>query len=225
MPRYAISHHTEAREGDHYDLFVEQGEVLKTWRLGNPSLQHPQKVRQIRDHRKIYLDFEGELSDRRGRVRLWDAGECSVEEWTDRRIRLALRGRRTRLRVLLERTSPPEGSPGEALWILSDAAADVRRAAAGILAADPLGLAPTPELDLLREALLGEERRLMAQVDLFARGQEVEWKSLSTDPDTRRRLDAQAARWQHPWLAAARAYAGSLDALARKLLEFKPSPS
>jgi hypothetical protein len=225
MPRYAISHHTGAREGDHYDFFVEQGDVLKTWRLENPSLQHPQKARQIRDHRKTYLEFEGDLTDRRGRVKLWDAGECAVEEWTDRRIRLALRGRRTRLRVVLERAAAPEGTAEEPLWTVADAAAEVRRAAAGILEAEPPGLAPTPDLDLLREALLGEERRLMAQVDLFSRGQDLEWEGVRTDPDVRRRLDAERARWQHPWLTAARAYAAALDGLARKLLELKPAAS
>lgn len=225
MPRYAISHHTGAREGDHYDFFVEQGDVLKTWRLENPSFQHAQKARQIRDHRKAYLEFEGDLTDRRGRVKLWDAGECAVEEWSDRRIRLALRGRRTRLRVILERAAAPEGTAEEPLWTVADAAAEVRRAAAGILEAEPPGPAPTPDLDLLREALLGEERRLMAQVDLFSRGQDLEWEGVRTDPDVRRRLDAEGARWQHPWLTAARAYAAALDGLARKLLELKPAAS
>ena len=59
MPRFTVSRHTGSKEGDHFDLLLEHGETLKTWRLENTSFQFPQAARQIKDHRKTYLDYEG----------------------------------------------------------------------------------------------------------------------------------------------------------------------
>ncbi|HYF01053.1 MAG TPA: hypothetical protein VEJ18_19170, partial [Planctomycetota bacterium] len=66
MPRFTISHHTGSKEEDHYDLFLEQGDVLKTWRLQNTVFQAAQTAVAIKDHRPAYLDHEGEVSGKRG---------------------------------------------------------------------------------------------------------------------------------------------------------------
>ena len=38
MPRFTISQHTGSKDGDHYDLMLEHGDSLKTWRLANTEI-------------------------------------------------------------------------------------------------------------------------------------------------------------------------------------------
>jgi len=66
MPRYVILQHDW--NGVHYDLMMEQGAALKTWRL--PSLLQPgrQEASLLSDHRLEYLTYEGPVSQNRGNV-------------------------------------------------------------------------------------------------------------------------------------------------------------
>lgn len=105
MPRFAISFHEGAAEGDHYDLMLEREDVLKTWRLPGTRFRPPQPAVSIRDHRKLYLDFEGGLSDGRGKVTLWDRGMYSAEIWEDELIVVALAGKRLKTRLRLMRAA------------------------------------------------------------------------------------------------------------------------
>jgi hypothetical protein len=60
----------------HWDLMLEQGQVLRTWALAEPP--EPGKVisaQQLADHRLAYLEREGEISGGRGHVERWDRGE------------------------------------------------------------------------------------------------------------------------------------------------------
>ncbi len=62
MPRFALLTHDNPR-GLHYDFFLEDGEVLKTWalpRLPEPGIELPCDA--LADHRPIYLDYEGPIS-------------------------------------------------------------------------------------------------------------------------------------------------------------------
>ncbi len=80
MPRYVVlAHHTTPF---HYDLMLEHGDVLATWSFDEPPGRDGQACRLIKDHRKVYLDYEGEVSGGRGRVERWDAGmyEGTIEE-------------------------------------------------------------------------------------------------------------------------------------------------
>lgn len=76
MPRYVVlAHHTTPF---HYDLMIERGDALATWSFDEPPGRHGQACRRIKDHRKAYLDYEGEVSGGRGRVERWDAGTCEA---------------------------------------------------------------------------------------------------------------------------------------------------
>lgn len=73
MPRYVILEHDHPYL--HWDLMLETGFALRTWRLAAP----PQSgaviaAENIFNHRLVYLDYEGPLSDNRGQVRRWDSG-------------------------------------------------------------------------------------------------------------------------------------------------------
>jgi hypothetical protein len=212
MPRFTVSHHTGSKEGDHYDLMLEVGEALRTWRLRTPAFAAPQTARAIPDHRKTYLDYEGEVSGGRGRVRIWDTGLYTADEWTPSRVQVGLVGRQLRTRLLL--TQAPQTPGGkETGWTAVDPAHDLRKAAAAFLRGDPLEGAPSPELAQLRTALTHEEQKIMAVVDQYARGGTVEWSLAEIDPGLRQQLDRERARWQHPWLAGAKEYADRLSNL------------
>jgi hypothetical protein len=77
MPRYAVLNHDWPTP--HYDLLLQQGGVLKAWRLFDPPDQD-QPLMPNAEHRLLYLDYEGEVSGGRGRVTAWDRGEF---EWLD----------------------------------------------------------------------------------------------------------------------------------------------
>jgi hypothetical protein len=219
MPRFTLSLHAGGKEEDHYDLFLEHGDALKTWRLRNAVFSPPQACVLAKDHRKTYLDFEGEVSGKRGHVAVWDTGTYVADVWSDDLIQVALQGRKFRGRLRLERDA---AKAEEGIWTVSDAAAGIRKSAASFLRGDPLDPAPTPELDALREALAAEERRLMAQVDLFARGGHVNWAQAELNPELAPRLDAERVRWQHPWLAGAKRYVERLGEMASLLAQVKP---
>lgn len=223
MARFTLSFHAGGKEDDHYDLHLEQGDALKTWRLNSVNFFPPQQVLQIKDHRKTYLDFEGEVAGKRGHVKIWDTGTFVSDVWTEQLIQVALQGHQIRGRLLLQKGKNKDKEKSEsAPWTLSDAASGLRKAAASFLRGDPLESAPNPELEALREAFAAEERRLMAQVDLFARGGHVNWNQSQLNAELTSRLDAERARWQHPWLAAAKTYVARLTDMADVLAQVKP---
>jgi hypothetical protein len=219
MPRFTISRHTGSKEGDHFDLMLEHGEALKTWRIGSPAFQAKQPAHPIKDHRKTYLDYEGEVSGKRGKVEIWDSGTYAPEVWSEARILVALTGKQFKGRILLEAPADPAAD-----WSLVDASSGLRKAAAAFLRGDPLEAAPTPELDQLRDALSVEERRVMAQIDLFVKGGPVHWAQAALNPELKRRIDADRLRWRHPWLESARTFTTRLGELADQLLQYKPEP-
>jgi len=221
MHRFTISHHTGSKEGDHYDLMVEQGDTLKTWRLGNTAFLVAQVARQIKDHRKTYLDYEGEISGDRGRVKIWDTGTYSVDEWKEDRIQVALVGRvlKTRLVLTLGPKHPEDTDPR---WNISDATQELRKATIALLRGASLDDAPNAELSDLREALSLEERKILSLVDQYTRGGAIDWSHTDLDSDMRKRIDSERLRWQHPWLSAAKGYAEKLSELTELLKQSHP---
>jgi hypothetical protein len=224
MPRFTISQHAGSKEGDHFDLLLEHGETLKTWRLENTAFQFPQSAKQIKDHRKLYLDYEGEVTGGRGTVKIWDTGTYLVDRWDDKHIRVALIGRQIRTRLRLDRVEAG-GEGKDSAWTVLDAANVVRKNASVFLRDFTLDDAPTPELAELRGALAQEERKVLAVIDQYTHGGTVDWTHAQTDPELRKKLESAKARWQHPWLTAAKAYADKIEELTALLREYKPSVS
>jgi hypothetical protein len=74
MPRFVILEHDHPVL--HWDLMLEDGEVLRTWRLAAPPGPGTAIAAEaLPDHRKHYLDYEGPVGGGRGTVRRWDRGE------------------------------------------------------------------------------------------------------------------------------------------------------
>ncbi len=94
--RFVILHH-RISDGEHWDLMLEQGEVLLTWQLLREPIDRsslPIPARRIGEHRKTYLDYEGPLTGDRGVVRRVDSGSLEVLEHTPSRLQVVLEGRR-----------------------------------------------------------------------------------------------------------------------------------
>jgi hypothetical protein len=73
MPRFVILEHDHPEL--HWDLMLEVGEVLRTWRLtAPPATGQAVAGEAIADHRRMYLDYEGPVGGNRGAVQRWDAG-------------------------------------------------------------------------------------------------------------------------------------------------------
>lgn len=221
MPKFTISHHTGSKDGDHFDLMLEHGEGLRTWRLVNTAFQVFQVARQIKDHRKSYLDFEGEVSGDRGRVKIWDTGTYTIDDWRDDRIQVAIVGRslKTRLIMTLGPKHPEDADPR---WNVGDATQELRKAAAALLRGASLDDAPNADLSTLRSALSQEEHKILTLVDQYTRGGAIDWSHTDLDTDVRKRIDSERVRWQHPWLAAAKGYADKLGELTDILRQSRP---
>jgi bifunctional non-homologous end joining protein LigD len=69
----------EHRKGGkvHWDLMLEMGDALKTFRLELPPdelLRHKTRAKKIFDHPLKFLTYEGSVNDGRGNVKIADAG-------------------------------------------------------------------------------------------------------------------------------------------------------
>lgn len=207
MPRFAISHHTGAPDGDHVDLFLEADLTLKTWRLAKTSFTEPQSARPAPDHRLTYLDFEGEVAGRRGRVAIWDRGTYVIDRWEDAHIQVALSGAKLRTRIRLTKKGDD--------WTIVDVTTAARQRAIALLRGAALEPAPVADLEEFHVALAAEERRILATVDRFNKGAAIEWPVRPADPDLKDRIAKARARWRHTWLDAAATYFDGLDKLSQ----------
>jgi hypothetical protein len=216
MPRFTISRHTDARDGDHYDLLLERGDVLRTWRILHTSFGTAQPARQIPDHRLLYLDFEGPIPGERGSLQIFDTGVYEVDVWNDALIQVALAGQRVRTRLRFT-PGPRHPEAPDPAWIVVDPCGELRKAAASLLRESALDAPPSPELAEMRDALAAEDRKVMRFVDLYVHGSPVDGRTLSLDEALLRRVESEAARWKHPWLAAARVHASRLADLVKEL--------
>ncbi len=73
MPRFVLLEHKW--NGVHWDFMLEAGEVLRTWAIDAPLVAgRDLPARALDDHRKVYLEYQGEISGNRGSVRRVDAG-------------------------------------------------------------------------------------------------------------------------------------------------------
>jgi hypothetical protein len=194
---------------------LEQGEALRTWRIRHLNFEAAQAATQIKEHRKKYLDYEGDVSGGRGRVQISDTGTYEIDAWGEKLIQVSLSGRQLRLRLRLELRKGEE-------WTAVDAASYLRRLLSHHLRNAELDAAPSGELEPLREALAGEERRLIDFVGRYGRAEAVDWARIEIDKAVRERLEREWARWRHPWLEQARGFVDRLEGLSGAIRDSRP---
>jgi hypothetical protein len=87
----------------HWDLMLECGAALRTWRLGSPPGRGgPVDAVALSDHRLAYLDYEGPVSGNRGRVVRWDGGTFAWQSDDGGRLVVRLNGSRLRGVLVVE---------------------------------------------------------------------------------------------------------------------------
>jgi hypothetical protein len=95
MPRFVILEHDHPVL--HWDLMLEAGDALKTWRLAAPpTAGHTIAAVYLAEHRREYLDYEGPVSRGRGSLKRWDRGVYAALEQSHGRLACKLEGDRVR---------------------------------------------------------------------------------------------------------------------------------
>ena len=107
MPRYAILLHETPPNyprPTHWDFMLEEGSSLLTWALASElTFDHSISAERLADHRLAYLEFEGPVSEGRGRVTQWDTGHFEWVQRCENQITVFLNGKRCRGLVTLTR--------------------------------------------------------------------------------------------------------------------------
>jgi hypothetical protein len=88
--RFVVQEHTTA-EGVHWDLMLEKGEALLTFRLQERpenALDHPVAATRIHDHALRFLTYEGPVQKKAGKVRIIERGTYRL--WSETNDRMAL---------------------------------------------------------------------------------------------------------------------------------------
>ena len=101
--RFVIQEHR--RDDDvHWDLMLEAGDVLLTWRLDIPPAQitvHPGEAVRISDHPLRFLTYQGPVNKGKGMVKIADKGTYKTENETVSNLEIFLSGRILRGRFRL----------------------------------------------------------------------------------------------------------------------------
>lgn len=91
---FVVQEHTTA-EGVHWDFMLEQGKVLKTFRLEEPpqrALREAVRAIPIFDHALRFLTYEGPVQNGAGSVKIVDRGQCRLQDRLDNRWVMELYG-------------------------------------------------------------------------------------------------------------------------------------
>jgi len=107
----------------HWDLMLEEGDVLRTWSLASlPAMWKAQlsnsaisgdssggpsqvEAARLADHRLAYLDYEGPISAERGEVRREDGGDYRPLESATGLLHVELNGAAIRGPIRLEQVA------------------------------------------------------------------------------------------------------------------------
>ena len=92
--QFVIQKHTKSG-GRHWDLMVQDGDLLQTWRLDKSPkqiLNTQAKAEKIFDHPPKFLTYEGPVNNGKGSVKIADAGACKITARSDDKIEMELGG-------------------------------------------------------------------------------------------------------------------------------------
>ena len=111
MPRFVLLEHNW--NGVHWDFMLEAGDALRTWAIDTPIVAgRDLPARALGNHRKLYLDYEGEIAGNRGTVRRVDAGTFRVLVWLPEHVRVEVTGAQLVGEVELRSSVSASGAPG-----------------------------------------------------------------------------------------------------------------
>lgn len=103
----------------HFDLMIECDGSLETWELVADFCEHQTSFcRELPDHRKDYLDYEGPISNDRGEVSRHDSGPARWLTRSENHRSVELQGTRLTGHFLLNR------GPVSGIWSFAKIASD-----------------------------------------------------------------------------------------------------
>ena len=102
--RFVIHKHTRG-EDIHWDLMIESGDVLKTWRLDNPPeklASGKTKATPIQDHDKKFLTYQGPVNNGTGTAEIVDEGMCTMESHNGTILKVVFVGKVLKKEIIFE---------------------------------------------------------------------------------------------------------------------------
>lgn len=93
--KFVIQRHERQNEPTHWDLMLESGDILETYRAGVPPEQWgkgPIEVVKIFDHPLKFLTYQGSVNKGKGSVSIADYGNYRVIKRLEDRLVLDLTG-------------------------------------------------------------------------------------------------------------------------------------
>ena len=108
LRRFVVLLHT-LRTGAHFDLMIQNDDRLASWKFESfpgESNTGPQPCARLEEHRPLYLDYEGPVSNDRGEVVRQDSGRCRARVVTEALWTVEFFGARLTGRYELRRASP-----------------------------------------------------------------------------------------------------------------------
>src|SRR5262245_29248041 len=104
MSRFSILAHDHPTP--HWDLFLEAGDVLRSWRLLAPLAAGTLvPAEPTGDHRLLYLDYEGPVSGDRGSVTRIDGGTFTWQADSPEHVVVRIAGTRFTGRLIVTAAS------------------------------------------------------------------------------------------------------------------------
>lgn len=107
MNKFVIQKHTKA--GDvHWDLMLQAGSVLQTWRLNSPPQELQNQITtsiKIFDHPLKFLTYEGSVNNGLGQVEIVDSGTYHLIKNTETKMDFKIHGEILSGNFILELTA------------------------------------------------------------------------------------------------------------------------
>jgi bifunctional non-homologous end joining protein LigD len=94
--RFVVQRHTRDGERPHWDLMLERGTVLETYRVCLPPEDwgyKPMEAVRIFDHPLKFLSYEGSVNKGKGRVEIADAGTYRLIEKDETQQQISFAGK------------------------------------------------------------------------------------------------------------------------------------
>jgi hypothetical protein len=122
MPRFVVLRHETPPNYArplHWDLMLEADGWLWTWALeAQPRYDTTIVAWPLADHRLEYLEYEGPVSNNRGEVSRWDAGDYQIVRRFDDELVVHLNGKRLSGRATITRQGGDELDPDNQRWVV-----------------------------------------------------------------------------------------------------------
>jgi bifunctional non-homologous end joining protein LigD len=95
VKKFVVQRHERQNEPTHWDLMLEAGDFLETYRIGKPPEQwgsEPIEAVRIFDHPLKFLTYEGSVNKGKGSVKIADSGTYCVVSQNENQLILEISG-------------------------------------------------------------------------------------------------------------------------------------